>query len=258
MKQATKRNLAVVPASSDPPTPMMILSRAVAEGASTETLKELTLLVRDWKRDAAREAFHNARADAVAEIPVIKKDKRVKFASKTGGTIDYQFADFASIYKIVAPILGKHGLHAHFRTESPPGELVKVTCVISHRDGHSEENWLSAGRDQSGNKNDLQALGSTVTYLQRYTLMAALGLAAAKDGDGVSSSGDVARIDADQLGSLCKLIEKTALPADQFCLAYGIDAISDLPSSKYAEALRRLKIREQTIADAEKKIAERN
>ena len=54
-----------------------------------------------------------------------------------------------------------------------------MTCVLSHRDGHFEETTLTAGRDDSGKKNAIQQVGSTITYLQRYTLKAALGLAAA-------------------------------------------------------------------------------
>lgn len=64
---------------------------------------------------------------------------------------------------------------------------VTVTCIISHRDGHFEENTLSAGRDESGNKNSIQAVGSTLTYLQRMTLKASLGLAASDDDDGASA-----------------------------------------------------------------------
>lgn len=59
-----------------------------------------------------------------------------------------------------------------------------ITCVISHRDSHGEENSLSAGADHSGEKNAIQAIGSTPTYLQRITLKVALGLAAAEDDDG--------------------------------------------------------------------------
>jgi hypothetical protein len=63
-----------------------------------------------------------------------------------------------------------------------------VTCIIAHSAGYSEENSLSAPFDPSGNKNPLQAIGSAQTYLQRYTLKAALGLAAAKDDDARSVS----------------------------------------------------------------------
>jgi hypothetical protein len=51
--------------------------------------------------------------------------------------------------------------------------------------GHSEETTLRAIPDTSGSKNSIQAIGSTVTYLQRYTLLAAVGMAAAgMDNDG--------------------------------------------------------------------------
>ncbi len=44
---------------------------------------------------------------------------------------------------------------------------------------------MSAGKDASGSKNDIQQKGSTQTYLQRYTLIGALGLSTAdEDVDG--------------------------------------------------------------------------
>jgi hypothetical protein len=64
---------------------------------------------------------------------------------------------------------------------------VKVTCILSHKDGHREETTLSGPFDHSGNKNAVQAIGSGVAYLQRYTLKAAVGVAAGHDDDGRSS-----------------------------------------------------------------------
>ena len=62
---------------------------------------------------------------------------------------------------------------------------ISVTCVLTHEMGHSEETTLKASPDTSGSKNSIQAIGSTVTYLERYTLLAAVGLAAAgMDNDG--------------------------------------------------------------------------
>ena len=43
--------------------------------------------------------------------------------------------------------------------------------------------------DNSGSKNSIQAIGSTTTYLQRYTLFSILGLAAGEDDDGSAASG---------------------------------------------------------------------
>ena len=48
---------------------------------------------------------------------------------------------------------------------------------MTHKQGHSEETELEAAADSSGGKNMIQAQASTITYLQRYTLLAATGLA---------------------------------------------------------------------------------
>ena len=67
---------------------------------------------------------------------------------------------------------------------------VTVTCHITHEAGHRESVTLSGPPDDSGKKNKIQQVGSTVTYLQRYTLLSSLGLATAdQDDDGVAANG---------------------------------------------------------------------
>jgi hypothetical protein len=67
---------------------------------------------------------------------------------------------------------------------------ITVSCRLCHRNGHVETVTMSGPRDESGNKNSLQQSGSTVSYLMRYTLKAALGIAAGdkeEDDDGHGS-----------------------------------------------------------------------
>lgn len=164
-------------------TPMSMLSIAVQRGMDPATIKDLLALQKEWEANEARKAFNEALAAARAEIPVIRKNKEVDFTSTKGRT-NYRYEDLAEIARTIDPILAKHGLSYRFRTSSTPNEPVMVTCIVAHRSGHSEENTLAAGRDDSGNKNSIQAVGSTLTYLQRMTLKAALGLAASTDDDG--------------------------------------------------------------------------
>lgn len=171
---------------------LMNLIQQVATGPdfNIERLNALLDVKERWERNEARKAFDSAMAAAKAEIPVIVKDRTVDFTNKAGQRTYYQYEDLASIARAVDPILGKHGLSYRFRTTAVPNEPVTVTCIVAHRDGHAEENTLSAGRDDSGNKNSIQAIGSTITYLQRMTLKASLGLAAAADDDGRTAEGD--------------------------------------------------------------------
>jgi hypothetical protein len=68
--------------------------------------------------------------------------------------------------------------------------MVGVTCFLTHRMGHKDDGtYIEAPADTSGKKNAIQAVGSTITFLQRYTLLAAVGLApkdAIPDDDGRS------------------------------------------------------------------------
>jgi hypothetical protein len=59
-------------------------------------------------------------------------------------------------------------------------------CAVTHVKGHVERCIMKALADESGGKNSIQAIGSAITYLQRYTLLAATGLTSADidDDDG--------------------------------------------------------------------------
>lgn len=169
-------------------TPMTMIDRAVQQGASIEVLEKLMNLQERHDANMARKAFDAAVAEAKGEIPPIVKDRKVGFESqRTGGTTSYSHESLGQIASVVDPILNKHGLSYRYRATQENGR-VSVTCVLSHRDGYSEETTLSAGADDSGKKNSIQAIGSTTTYLQRYTLKLALGLSTTdKDDDGASS-----------------------------------------------------------------------
>lgn len=173
--------------SKAPITPMEMITLAVEKGAGIEQLEKLMALQERWQSMQARMAFDAAISAAKAQIKPIIKARAVDFTTAKGRT-NYVYEDLALIAKEIDPILAPLGLSYRYRSKQD-GAAVSVTCVIAHRDGHSEETTLTAAKDDTGNKNSIQAVGSTVTYLQRYTLKLALGLAASKDDDGRATEG---------------------------------------------------------------------
>ena len=229
-------------------TPMDMLDRAVATGAPIETLEKLLSLQERWEANQARKAFDDAMAAAKAEIPVIFKSRVVDFTSAKGRT-HYRYEDLAEIAKTVNPILGKHGLSYRFRTSSAVNEPVSVTCVVSHRLGYFEENTLTGPRDDSGNKNSLQQVGSTLTYLQRMTLKAALGLAASDDDDGKNSAGDDdGPISEEQAATIRKLCEDTGTDIPKFCDLMKVESIPALPASQFDRVIKSLEAKKRRSA----------
>lgn len=165
-----------------PIAPMSVLQRAVADGASVDVLERLLALQERWEATQARKAYDAAMAELRGALPSIVKNRLVDFTSPKGRT-RYAYEDLATVTELVSPALARVGLSFRWSTDTT-GPTVRVTCIVSHASGHSESTTLSCQVDNSGNKNDIQALGSAVTYLQRYTLKAALGLAASADTDG--------------------------------------------------------------------------
>jgi hypothetical protein len=223
---------------------MALIDRAMSSGATPEVLEKLLSLQERWEAGQSRKAFDDAMASAKAELPTIKKNREVDFTSAKGRT-HYKHEDLAEVSRTVTPILGKYGISYRYRTTSAPNEPITVTCVVSHRLGHFEETTLSAGRDESGNKNSIQQIGSTLTYLQRMTLKAALGLAASDDDDGAKADAAAETVSDEQLQSLIELAEEVGADRSKFCKYMQVASLSEIPAKEYKRAVAALNARRE-------------
>ena len=220
-------------------TPMEMLQIAVERGADMEQLDKLMTLQERWEANEARKAFVAAKAAFKAEAPKLTKQKKAGFESRrTGERTDYSYATLDHIADAISPALSKHGLSYSWETEQAEGGLIKVTCILTHVMGHSEKVALQAGPDTSGSKNSIQAVGSTVTYLQRYTLLAVTGMATAdQDSDGMQP---VEFIDEDQKQRLIDLMKETGADTARFLKYLGVPSLDDLPANAFDNAVAAL------------------
>lgn len=219
-------------------TPLSLLHAALNRNADDGTLAQLIGFHERSQALDARKAFESALAAAKAAIPVITKNRQAALGRQT-----YRHEDLAEIARTVTPILAQQGLSYRFRSHTD-GTQVSVTCVLSHRDGHSEETGLSAGADHSGEKNGIQAIGSALTYLQRMTLKAALGLAAAEDDDG-KAAGTPETITRQQVRELIGRVEDVGADTQAFLRVFKIKAFCELPVARFREALVMLNARKE-------------
>ena len=215
------------PRQSNAITPMEMLDRAVTSGASIDTLTKLMDLQERWEKNQARKLFDEAIAAAKAEISPIVRNAT--------GHNDKKYADFAAIARAVDPVITKHGLSYRFRTQQ--SDRIHVTCVLSHKAGHSEETTLAGPPDASGSKNAIQAIGSTLTYLQRYSLTQALGLAATNDDDGATATGVITDEQREQLQ---EWIEKVGGDVPTFCGWAKVESLAAMPVAQFKKAKQAL------------------
>lgn len=206
-------------------TPMEMIAQAVNQGMDIGVIEKLMGLQERYEANQGRKAFDEAVSAAKAEFKPVSRNKT--------GHQNKRYADFEAYATMIDPIIAKYGLSYRFETEQE--SAIKVTCVVSHESGHSVRNSLAATADTSGSKNSIQAIGSTLTYLQRYTLVQAFGLAATDDDDaGKAGSGEP--ISEIQLMDLRDLIEAKEADAKKLCQYFKIDALADMPAAEYTRA----------------------
>ncbi len=225
-----------------PMNPAGLLEMAVQQGADLDKMEKLMDLKERWDKDEARKSYIVAMSDFKADPPELFKDKHVSYATSKGVT-QYDHASLGVLSSVIGEALAKHGLSHRWDIDQIEGGMIKVTCVITHVAGHSESVPMQSGADQSGGKNNIQALGSTTTYLQRYTLLSAVGLATKDmDNDGQTSE-PIETISETQVTDLLAKIKEVGANEDQFLKVCKIESFDQLPANKYNKAINILQRR---------------
>jgi hypothetical protein len=226
-------------------TPMVLLQTAIERGASVEELGQLMALQERMLAIDAKRAYTEAKAAFMAEAPRLKKNKHVKFPTRTGPDTEYEHITLDHAVDTLAPILSKHGITHGWKTEQKDG-LIKVTCILTHVMGHEEHVSLEAGAETSGTKNAIQSIGSTVSYLERYTFLAITGQAAkGMDNDG-AGSGQVDYITEKQAMDLETSCEAVGGDKVKFLRQFAADSFAKIPAPQFAAAVSLLEKKKAT------------
>jgi len=111
------------------------------------------------------DSIQKAIAACAAEVPVVERD-----ATGDLGNRSYKYATLASMVRAIQPVMAKHGLGV----VQPPiqrivDNQVHAGCrtILLHESGGQVESELVLPIQGSGNA--LQQIGSTISYVRRYT-----------------------------------------------------------------------------------------
>lgn len=150
-----------------------LLSQAVANNVSVETMEKLFALREKVKAEQAKEAFTAAMADFQSDMPIIKKTKKVM--NKDGRSVRYTFAPLDSIVDQIRKPLKTHGLSYRWETKNEE-KNIKAICTVTHGMGHSESSEFEVPIDTEGYMTAPQKYASALTFAKRYSLCNVLGI----------------------------------------------------------------------------------
>lgn len=160
-----------LPAVQDAPDSLLNAIVAMAKDPAVDVAKLSAILEMQERLERRQAEVEFARA--LARIPPIrvKKDGTIDLTRKdgsSGGTM--AFAKWETMASVIDPLLQAEGFRLMFDSTQRAGEGggIVVTGTLLHRDGHSKAASMSLALDTGPGRNNLQAMGSSLSYGKRY------------------------------------------------------------------------------------------
>jgi hypothetical protein len=166
---------------------LRVVERAAA--APDVDLGRLDHLTTVYERALAREVeatFNAALAKLQPKLPVLEERGEI---TGPDGDVKATYATWEDTVEAIRPLLARHGFSLSFKAgRAAAVGYLSVMGVLRHAAGHKEEAELQLPADTSGDKIAVQAIGSTVTYGQRYVAKMLLNLTSrGADDDGAAA-----------------------------------------------------------------------
>lgn len=207
---------------SESSTILQIIERvAMDPGADIDKMERLMAMHERFQAKQAEQQFSEALSAMQEEMPVIGERGGIKDKS---GRIQSTYALWEDINEMIKPVLARHGFALTFRMPSND-RGIQVEGVLSHRAGHRETTSILLPVDNSGGKNAVQSVASSVSYGKRYTAGALLNFTTTGEDDDGNGPAVTPRVTSVQAAQLAMLLEKCSDKAKEaFAKMHGTPA----------------------------------
>lgn len=225
---------AQLPATSQPePNSLLPAIIKASRDASVDVAKmeAMMRMQRELQADEARREAIEAFTRMSADLPRVKKN----------GTIDLgkgkpiAFARWEDMDQVIRPLLTREGFTLSFNSAMREGGGLVVTGELMHVSGHVRTATIPLPLDTGPGRNNLQAVGSTLSYGKRYCAEMLLNIVReGADDDGVKGGAEF--VTPEQIEELQALIEETDADEQKFLAAAGAAHIGEIPAGAFTMA----------------------
>jgi hypothetical protein len=197
-KDTAERRLAALP--SDCPSAVLTLIEKVALDpcADVEKLERLTAMYERLKAKEAELAYNAAKGRILKKLAGIKIIKNrpvlsggVKGRPQKGIFEAFKYALLEEIDKHLRPLLAEEEMDLSSSDEPCKGGGIVIRGRLEHLpSGHYEDPYMSATLDTTGGKSNVQAVGSTNSFLRRYVACNIFNIVVGDDDGGTGGTID--------------------------------------------------------------------
>lgn len=208
--------------------PGALLQIAVQRGDGIDVLTKLMDLKDRFDATMARNAFNAAFAAFKAENVQVLRNKIITDGPLKGK----KHAELSDVCEAATEAMSNHGLSTSWRVVQDDKDWIKIACRVRHAGGHSEETEFGGPIDTGPGRNAIQARKSSCTYLERITMLLALGLAECDADDDGAAGAQAANTEAALMGRL--IGEAQAIGTSAGALVYWREHAKELSAWPYA------------------------
>jgi ERF superfamily len=231
------------------PAPISILN-IIAQAATDPAVDvvKMTALLDMQERVMVKQAEAEFNASLMRIPPIyVKKNGVIDLTSKddrAAGRANVRsvpFARWEDISKVIQPMLEAEGFRLLFNAEPRQGDgggLI-VTGTLLHRSGHSHSARMPLALDSGPGRNNLQAMGSTLSYGKRYCTEMLLNIVR-EDEDDDGRDGGKKYIELEQAERIEALITETKTDRTRFMQYFNIASITEMQAKQFEPAINML------------------
>jgi ERF superfamily len=204
------------PPSNSPSTVLALIERvALDPRADAEKLERMMAMYERLKAKEAELAYNEAKGRILKKLARIKiiKNRSVLYEMENGkpqkGTYEaFKYAPLEEIDKHLRPLLVKEDMDLSYSDEPREDGGILIRGRLKHLPGgHYEDSFMPAPLDTTGGKSNVEAVGSTNSFLRRYVACNIFNIVVVGDDD----DGAGGTIDEAQTKTILDLIKKAKI-----------------------------------------------
>ena len=263
IKETPKRDVARKPAKSTPGNTLAIIAEALKDpNFKPENMRLVLDMHREMVAEQARLDFTVAMRELKRKLPTINKDGRIEYKDKGQGKPVVLFASFENIHDVTRPILDEFGFDLWFSSEPGASGMLNVVGHLDHENGHARTTIFPMPHDSSGGKSGAQGWSSAFSFGKRVATIGLLNIQTRapvdRDRDGASpartenktaakgrseeveviADDGAEKITQEQHDKLIDALEACGAKRTDFCAAWNISKVADLPAEGYERAMK--------------------
>jgi hypothetical protein len=205
-----------VPPSDSPSAVLALIERvALDPRADVEKLERMMAMYERLKAKEAELAYNAAKGRILKKLAGIKivKNRSVLYEIEKGKpqTRSYEAFKYAPLEEIdrhLRPLLAEEEMDLSYSDEPCKGGGILIRGRLKHLPGgHYEDSFMPAPLDTTGGKSDVQAVGSTNSFLRRYVACNIFNIVVVGDDD----DGTGGTIDETQTKTILDLIKNAKI-----------------------------------------------